>query len=62
MNEAALAQLGVGARMFARCYAILVEAMMSEGVPEPIAREEARHAAMQAAFWIPEDDPEPWER
>ena len=36
----------VDAKVFAKRYTELVEALMTEGVPEMIAREEARMAAM----------------
>jgi hypothetical protein len=36
--------------MFARTYAQMTEALQAEGVPEPIAREEARMAAVTVAY------------
>jgi hypothetical protein len=36
--------------LFARTYAQMTEALMSEGVPELVAREEARMAAVTVAY------------
>lgn len=40
-----LAELGRRAHEFAKCYVALTEALMQEGVPEDVARSEARSAA-----------------
>jgi hypothetical protein len=53
MNSDALGALGRNALAWAKCYTALVEALMREGVPEEIARAEARKSATAAAFAVP---------
>ena len=48
-NNDALAQLGRNSLAYAKCYVKLVEALLHEGVPERIARQEAGRAASLAA-------------
>lgn len=45
-----LASLGQQALAFAKCYVALTEALLQQGVPEPLARQEARTTAAMAAF------------
>lgn len=51
MRTEALEALGKNALTFAQCYTRLVEAMMAEGVPERIARIDARLAAIAMAIY-----------
>lgn len=50
MNESRLAALASNAKAWAKAYTAAVEALRSEGVPEDVARREARAAANMAAF------------
>lgn len=49
------------ARAVARCYVALAEAIMQEGVPEDVARFEARMIAIALVYPEEEDAPDPWE-
>lgn len=49
MNTDALIRLAANARAFAKAYVALHEALVAEGVPDEIARGEARFAATMAA-------------
>lgn len=58
MNTDALRLLGKNAHIWAKAYTAVVEALLREGVPEEIAREEARAAANFAMFFPDEQDSE----
>jgi hypothetical protein len=63
VNTEHLRRLAENAAAFARCYTALVKALLAEGVPEDVAREEARATALIAAFSEDEEGRhEPWER
>lgn len=49
MNVRRLRTLGANALEFAKCYTKLQAALVSQGVPEDVARMEARQAALVAA-------------
>lgn len=55
MNTDAVRGLIENATLFAKCYTALTEALMAEGVPEDVARDEARMTALYAALF-PEDE------
>lgn len=61
-KDAAVARLIDGAAEFARCYVKLAHELMAAGVEEPIAREEARCAALTAVVWDEEEEREAWQR
>jgi len=50
------AELGVRAQEFAKHYVALVDALRREGVPEMVAREEARMSALYLLFDPTEDE------
>jgi hypothetical protein len=50
MNESRLSALASNAKAWAKAYCATVEALQAEGVPEDVARGEARAAANMAAF------------
>jgi hypothetical protein len=50
-------ELGAQALAFAKHYVALVDALMKEGVPEPVARDEARMTALMMLFG-PEEESE----
>lgn len=47
---------------FAEKYVNLVEALVRRGVPEDIARHEARNALVMFMLWEDEEEPESWEK
>jgi hypothetical protein len=49
------------AALFARTYVKLVEALIREGVPEPVARLEARSVAYLLVWELGAPEPEDWE-
>jgi hypothetical protein len=60
LNDAALIRLGESAVAWARAYTKLTEALIREGVREDRAREEARWAAMHAAYMEEIDEDGEW--
>lgn len=62
-TERALEFIVDASRRLARAYAKLTEALMMEGVPEELARQEARSMVVELAFLAQvadEEDGEPW--
>jgi hypothetical protein len=53
VNAEQLAALGQNAKAFAACYVALTDALRAEGVPEDVARREARATAAMMAV-LPE--------
>jgi hypothetical protein len=51
MNTASLQTLAANAKAWARAYVNLTEALINSGVPEEVARAEARNAANFAALF-----------
>ncbi len=58
----AVARLLEGAAEFAQCYVKLAHELMAAGVPEPVARDEARCAALTAVICDEEEEREAWQR
>lgn len=61
MNAARAKELAEHATAWAKAYTTLVEALMREGVPEDVARDEARQSVALAMFMPDEPSDEPWE-
>lgn len=55
-----LQALAEHAAEFARTYCLVVEELIRQGVPEDVARSEAR-ATAATMLWLEEEEPEPWE-